>query len=188
MSHQHLVRIGLMGNVGRFTSVDAARYSRGRRVICRTTRGLEVGEVLAAEDTSTGAETDGALLRGMTVEDELLLTRLERYRDEAFQACTEKLARQSATAVLMDVEHLFDGRSVYFYFLGEVTPELEALTEELAEAYQKNVRFDQFVQTLTEGCGPGCGTEAAEGNGCGSGGCSTCGVASACGSKAVGSK
>lgn len=183
MAIQHLVRIGLMGNVGRFGSVDAVPYPRGKRVICRTSRGLEVGEVLATEPASTTAPADGPLLRGMTVEDELLLTRLEQHRDEAFQACTVMMSERGSTAVLMDVEHLFDGQSVYFYFLGEVTPELESLTDELAAAYEKNVRFDQFVQTLTAGCGPDCGTEAAAGNGCATGGCSTCGIASACGSK-----
>ena len=45
MLGQHFVRIGLLGSVGRFASADSQRYPRAARVICRTPRGLEVGEV-----------------------------------------------------------------------------------------------------------------------------------------------
>jgi hypothetical protein len=61
-----------------------------------------------------------------------------------------------------------------------VSPELDALTSELAAVYDTKVQFHRFAQVLTEGCGPGCGTEEAAGNGCGTGGCSSCAVAGAC--------
>ena len=85
-------------------------------------------------------------------------------------------------AALVDVEHLFDGRSLFFYFLGEVPPQLEAVTSELAEVYDTAVQFRKFADTMTEGCGPGCGT--ADGPG---GGCTTWldrlrGISAACGS------
>ena len=179
---QHLVRLGVMGHVGRFGAVDGYCYPRHTRVICRTIRGLEVGEVLSVGEGNC-READGDLIRKLTVEDELLLTRLEKHRDEAFQACSNLIAQRRIPATLMDVEHLFDGRSLYFYFLGDVTPELETLTAELARTYETQVQFQQFVETLTSGCGPGCGTEAAAGQGCSSGGCSTCAVAHACGSQ-----
>jgi hypothetical protein len=80
-------------------------------------------------------------------------------------------------AALMDVEQLFDGRTLVFYFLGEMTGELEALTNELAELYESRVQFRQFADAVNEGCGPGCGTESAAG-------CKTCvsscAVAAAC--------
>lgn len=176
---QHLVRVGLFGHVGRFSSVDGACYPRRSTVVCRTARGLEVGEVLADEQAS-GAATDGVVLRRVTVEDQLILARLQKYKDRAFQACETLLRDRNLSAVLMDVEHLFDGRSLYFYFLGEVTPQLDALTSELAEAYDTQVQFHRFAQTLSEGCGPGCGTDEAVGSGCGSGGCASCSVAGAC--------
>ena len=72
---RHLVRIGVMGHVGRFDSVDGVRHPRKARVICRTSRGLEVGEVLSASATN-GNAADGDLIRKLTVEDDLLLARL----------------------------------------------------------------------------------------------------------------
>jgi cell fate regulator YaaT (PSP1 superfamily) len=176
MSRQHFVRVGLLGNVGRFTSVDAVSYPRGARVILRTARGLETGETLgpADEETARGA-SDGSILRGMTIEDELLEARLEKNRQKALDACNARLAERGITATLLDVEHLFDGRSLFFYFLGEVTPEIEAITSELAEVYDAAAQFRQFSETLTQGCGPGCGTEEAKGQG----GCTLCAKACA---------
>jgi cell fate regulator YaaT (PSP1 superfamily) len=177
----------LLGQVGRFSSVDATRYARGARVICRTVRGLEIGEVLAEDDASHAAAgpSDGDLLRRMTVEDELLSARLNRRREEAFQACERLLAERNSTAVLVDVEQLFDGRTLYFHFLGETSPEVESLTSELAAAYESEAQLTHFADLLTSGCGPGCGTEEAEGAGCGSDGCSTCSVVKACGTRSA---
>ncbi|HUG71457.1 MAG TPA: PSP1 C-terminal domain-containing protein [Pirellulaceae bacterium] len=182
MPAHHLVRIGVMGHVGRFDSVDGFVYARHARVICRTARGLEVGEVLSSSE-SNGREVDGTLLRRLTTEDDLLLTRIEQNRDEAFHACNNLLAERHLPAVLMDVEHLFDGQSLYFYFLGDVSPEIEALTSELASTYETEVQFHKFAETLSAGCGPGCGTDEATGQGCSTGGCASCAVASACGSR-----
>ena len=153
-------------------------------MVCRTSRGLETGEVLAeAENESSDGEFDGSLLRPVTVEDDLLLERLARYRDEAFDACTRLLQERGSAAALMDVEHLLDGGSIYFYFLGDPPPDAAPLIAELAEAYEAKVQFRRFADTLTEGCGPGCGTEDAE-NGCGAA-CGACAVASACGAKSA---
>jgi cell fate regulator YaaT (PSP1 superfamily) len=185
MSRHHLVRVGALGRVGRFTAVDAVSFPRGTRVICRTARGLEVGEVLGPTPYDPDRwQSDGSILRGMTVADDLLLARQQKNRDEAFHACRELLAERGSMAVLMDVEQLFDAGTLYFYFLGEVSAEDERLTAELAEAYDSKVAFRQFAETVAVGCGPGCGTEEAAGF-CGTtgGACVSCGVAGACGTK-----
>jgi cell fate regulator YaaT (PSP1 superfamily) len=173
-----------MGQVGRFAAVDAVRYPRHSRVIVRTRRGLEIGEVLAAPDDNGNrlAEADGDLLRGMTIEDELLVARLEKHRQAAYEACAALLAEHKLSAVLVDVEHLFDGQGLFFYFLGSVPAEVETLTTQLAEAYETKVQFRKFTETLIEGCGPGCGTEEVKGRG-GCETCSSCAVAGACGTR-----
>jgi cell fate regulator YaaT (PSP1 superfamily) len=160
------------------------RYPRRSRVILRTKRGLEIGDVLSPPDDRDDGRTfaDGQLIRGVTVQDELLQARLETNRQQAYAACTTMLAESGLSAVLVDVEHLFDGQGLFFYFLGEVGPELEAYTQRLAEAYEAKAQFRKFTETLIDGCGPGCGTEEAKGQG-GCDSCTSCAVASACGSK-----
>lgn len=168
-----------MGTLGRFGSADALCYPRGERVIVRTVRGLEIGEVLLSPEEESADSRDGTIVRAMTSEDELLEQRLLKHRHEAYEHCACRVAELGLPVMLMDVEHLFDGSTLLFYFLGEETPEVQNLMKELAEEYDTRVQFDKFAETLNEGCGPGCGTEEAE-NGCGS--CdSGCPIASACG-------
>ena len=169
-----------MGLVGRFSSYDATLYPRRSRVVVRSRRGLEVGEVLSSLDPQSAGE-EGAILRGMTIEDELLQARLVKKRQAALDACATLLAERRLPATLLDVEQLFDGSNLLFYFLGDIPSEVESLTAELAEAYESQAQTRRFAETLTEGCGPGCGTEAATGGGCTT--CSTCAVAGACGPK-----
>jgi hypothetical protein len=118
----------------------------------------------------------------MTAQDQLLEARLRKNRLAAYAACSERLAERGIGATLVDVEHLFDGRGLYFYFLGDVPAEVDALTTELATLYDAEVQFQRFAETLTAGCGPDCGTQRAEGHGCGS--CGTgCAISAACGGK-----
>lgn len=173
-------------------TTDGAKYRPGSRVICRTNRGLETGSILAVlencgcrakhstgQEAETDQESDGVLVRPITVEDDLLLARLEKNKEQGYEACVQRLRDRGINAALMDIEHLFDGRSLFFYFLGEITPAIEEMLDELAELYESKVQFRQFAQTLADGCGPNCGTE--QGGGCGeSGGCSVCAVAAAC--------
>jgi cell fate regulator YaaT (PSP1 superfamily) len=170
MARCHLVRVGAMGHVGRFASLDAVRYERASRVILRTVRGLETGEILSLGEDVHRSQTDGVILRGMTVEDDLLESRLSKHKHRAFKACSVRIAELGLPVTLIDVEHLFDGRSLFFYFLGDAPPELEA------------VQFRRFSDTLAAGCGPGCGTES--GGGCGDT-CGSCAIAGACGTKKV---
>jgi cell fate regulator YaaT (PSP1 superfamily) len=176
-----------MGLVGRYESPDFAVYSRDTSVICRTSRGLEFGEVLCSldEEVDQATSRDGQILRKVGSEDKLILERLERHRDKAFAACQNLIAQRQLPGVLVDVEHLFDGESVFFYFLGEVDERLQALTEELAATYERKVRFKKFAETLANGCGPDCGTGASQ---CGSGSCGSCAVSGSCGAKAKSSQ
>lgn len=180
----HLVQIGVTGWIGRFRAADRRLRPRGCQVICRTERGLEVGSVLAfvpdksteCGDDPSGPVCDGELLRRVTPDDRRIIERIDRFRDRAFAACSEMLRHRGIPAVLVDAEHLFDGQSLYFYFLGETPAGLDDLTSELAETWEAKVRFRQFTQKLTEGCGPGCGTK----DSCSNDSCGSCAIKGNC--------
>jgi hypothetical protein len=142
-----------------------------------------VGEILAEPANTDGAFSPvGQILRRMSVQDDLLEARLQRKRHEAFEACQTLLAENGVEAARVDVEPLFDGEGLFFYFFGDPPPEAHTITSRLAETYEAAVEFRKFAETLSEGCGPGCGTEEAKGQG-GCDSCLSCAVASACGSK-----
>lgn len=183
MGNSHVVRYSVMGNVGQFLSPDGS-FRRGSRVILRSSRGLEVGQVLAeATGDAASRSNDGVILRSVVPQDELLLVRMEKDRLAALDDCQQLLKKRGLSVALVDAELLFDGRTLLFYFLGDVPEEVSELTLELSEAYDAKVRFRSFIETMETGCGPGCGTESAAGGGCtdchaGCGLAGHCGVAS----------
>ena len=180
MGIPHLVKVGLLGRIGRFDSADGRAFLRNDEVICRTDRGLEIGSIMCQLDDQRSGEdldNDGQVMRRVTPDDKMILNRIERFRDRAFEACNRLLQDHDLPAVLVDVEHLFDGQSLYFYFLGDVPDQVHQLTQQLAEEYEKKVKFRRFSETLASGCGPGCGTEASK---CSTGGCGSCSMSGSC--------
>lgn len=178
----YAVRVGIHGQVGRFTSAEED-FRRGASVICRTARGLEVGSVLNRLQMATAspAEPDGQIIRRMTAEDQLLWTNLQELAGQSHAACQEWLSRSHSSDQLLEVEPLFDGRTLYFHFLNEASPQTDAHLEQLIAIFQETVAASRFASLLEHGCGPGCGTSAAR-NGCGSA-CASCSVAKACATK-----
>lgn len=183
MARFHWVRVGVMGHVGRYSSVDCAMYDRLTRVVARTDRGLELGEVLAVgqSDSSNKATNHGVILRQMTASDKLVEQRLQKNKLAAFADCAEKLQQHNLPVLLIEVELLFDGSNLVFYFLGPESPALDQIVEELTEAYEAQVQFRRFTEQVDQGCGTGCGTDEAT-NGCGNCASQGCAIAAACAS------
>ncbi len=193
MSHYY-VRIGVLGDIfiGQGNAgAEQAEFQFGARAIVRTGRGVELGTVLGqANARGLGSQAGDSvnkmpsvrLIRHTTNEDELLIRRLERHKREAVEACRASLQQSGSTAVLLDVDQIFDGGSLIMHFLGEVDATAEAITKEVTERYESIVRSRHFAKLLGEGCGPGCGTSEAGGTGCGTG-CAGCAVKAKCAAK-----
>jgi cell fate regulator YaaT (PSP1 superfamily) len=176
MRDQYFVRYGVMGQLAPFLTPKPQVYQRSAQVVLQTQRGLELGEILSSTE-ALESESGGMILRSVTPADQLLARRIEGNKNEAFAACQTKLADLNTQATLIDIELLFDGRSLFFYFLGEMPAQIESLSAELAEVYDAKVKFRQFTEAVTNGCGPHCGSEDASG-GCDN--CTSCTIATAC--------
>jgi len=186
MSYSY-VRIGSLGEV--HLAECPLELPRGRRVIARTARGVELAEILRSLPdsvpnqpsvpepvTTTTRKPTAAILRATTEEDELLIRRLERHKRKAMEACRIALAESASQTVLLDVDQLFDGGTLIMHFLGPVDDLAESITRDISERYEAIVRSRHFSKLLREGCGPECGEKE---GGCGSK-CGGCAVASAC--------
>jgi hypothetical protein len=175
----YAVRIGVHGQVGRMTATGET-YRRGTRVICRTVRGLEIGSILneLGRSFSLSEAADGQIVRRLTTEDQLLWSHLQELALQSQAACQAWLKASCSSDQLLEVEPLFDGRTLYFHFLNSASPATEAQLDKLASIFQETVASSQFSHLLEHGCGPGCGTAAAE-RGCG-GACHTCAASSRC--------
>ncbi len=176
----YLCRVGTHGHVGRFRASNASEpFDRNDWVVCRSARGLEAAEVLSQVPRVVVQEVDGQVLRRMTPEDTLLWTQLRDLSRQAYEECQRWLEKEGRSDVLLEVEPLLDGKTLYFHFLGQPTDDTNSMVERLANHYQEQVAESRFAKLLEHGCGPGCGTD--EKKGCGSGGgCAVCTVASAC--------
>ena len=178
MAGWYFVRTGILGAVRRGYAADGS-YPQGRRVVVRDDGALRMGQVLAPCRRPAGLdEASVTIVRPATVEDELLAGRLERRQAEAVASCQAYLRERGVRACLLDAEYALDGSQLWFYFLGEAPDENEDLLAELARRHGVAIELASFVRTLTEGCGPDCGS--ADAAGCGDGGCSVCSLAAAC--------
>ncbi len=121
-----LVRYGLMGRVGWF-ALDAGfapGFERGRAVVVRTSRGVELGEVLIVPETSDpnarnrAAEDSGGAFRVLrpAADDDLALGReVDRLRESRFDACRRIVSEAGWPLELIDVEPLLDQTTVLHY-------------------------------------------------------------------------
>jgi len=181
---RYLVRFGTMGYVGWFGARERVEYGHRERVVVRTSRGVEAGEIMSGGEATQGADDGppmGELLRKLTPEDKLQERASLEGEERAFNACRQLLSERHIAVELIDAEQLLDGETIFFYFLGDPPAEMADLVQELAKHYDARVEFRQFEAGLEAGCGPGCGTEEAPGcTSCDDGGCgtdATCGVA-----------
>ena len=165
------------GWVGRFGSVDRIECSHGDPVVVQTSRGTEIGEILAGPVDGREDQGDvsnhqpiGEMLRGLTAEDDQQHNRSQQTAPfDIFAECQNLLSDHQVSVQVIDCERLFDNETIVLYFLGEETTEMQPIAEELGSNWQTKVLFQPVIEPAVEAGGNGgCGRE-----GCGGGGCST---------------
>lgn len=168
---RYFVRVGALGDLVIASAMIG--YERGRRVILRSKRGIEIAEVVAPCDQSLAGKTAFRIIRPTTDSDERLATRLEKHKREAVEACRVRLDKSGSQSILLDVDQFLDGATLKLHFLGDVDAMAQSIADEVAEQYEAVVKTDHLADLLRDGCGTDCGSES---SGCGScAGCSTCG-------------
>jgi cell fate regulator YaaT (PSP1 superfamily) len=142
-----VVRYGAMRLLGVF-SAAGREYRRGTRVIARTDRGLETGDVLcdATPESLQQIKDPGAgqILREMTPEDRNELMRLRRQARQEFDVCRQHISRLELKMHLVDVEHLFGGERVVVYYLAENRVDFRELVRTLAGEFQTRIEMRQI--------------------------------------------
>lgn len=185
MDTTYLVRYGLAHHVGRFAS-ESGDLERGRAVVVRTPRGLELGRVMARPRAAGAPLPDFARVVRVAGPDDLERARqAERERPRRLEEC-ERVFREGVWPILLvDVEVLPDldapepGRGrVLVHYLGPHQLDTAGLRLALRNDHGLDVGFepvgrdapDAESEPESAGCGA-CG----EGGDCGStsGGCGT---------------
>ncbi len=144
----YVVRYGAMRLLGVFAPSGGMGYRRGIKVIARTDRGLEAGEVLCEADARAMEWLDdppeGQILREMTPEDEWELQRLQERTPEEIDICQRHIDSLALGMRLVEVEHIFGGERIVVYYLAESRVDFRELVRQLAAEFQTRVEMRQI--------------------------------------------
>ena len=145
---RYVVRYGAMRLLGVFGTRGQDRFSRSAKIIARTSRGLEAGEVLceATEEVARTMEQQpgGQILREMTTEDASELSHIHAKERSEFEACQKHVRQLSMPMQLVDLEHLFGGERIVIYYLSEERVDFRDLVKLLASEFQTRIEMRQI--------------------------------------------
>lgn len=148
MPSTYVVRYGQMRFLGEYTSAPGQEHPRGQRVVVRSDRGTELGEVLcpATDRTASFLENPvrGEIVRPATSDDLADEARLTVNQSAGFAACTEFIAKRKLQMDLVDVEAIFGGERMVFYYLAEKRVDFRELVKDLARALQTRIEMRQI--------------------------------------------
>lgn len=146
---KYVVRYGSMRHLGVFSCRARDRYARGQRVITRTGRGQESGEVLceATEHVVSQMGKDprtGQILRLESHDDAVELRRLDDQQEGEFKVCENRIAELGLDMKLIRVERLYGGERVIVYYLSEDRVDFRELVKVLARDLQTRIEMRQI--------------------------------------------
>jgi len=144
----YIVRYGAMRLLGVFRANGGAVYRRGVKVIARTERGLEAGQVLCQANPEVleqlNDSTEGQILREMTPEDVHEVARIRGRAPEELKTCQRHIDKLGLQMQLVDVEHIFGGERIVVYYLAESRVDFRELVKLLAGEFQTRIEMRQI--------------------------------------------
>lgn len=145
---KYIVRYGVMRYLAVLSSRGGAAFARATKVIARTNRGLEVGEILCEASPGKLDESDvsseGQILREMTPEDANEQAHLLVSAKQEFETCRRHVEQLSLQMQLVDIEHLFGGERIIIYYLAEGRIDFRELVKRLAGEFQTRIEMRQI--------------------------------------------
>ena len=148
MPHTFIVRYGQMRILAECAGMVGQDHPRGQRVVVRTDRGIELGEILceATDRTALFLENParGEVVRPASVEDLAAEAKLADRRREGLEACRGFVAARRLQMDLIDVEAILGGERMVFFYLAEKRVDFRELVKDLARALQTRIEMRQI--------------------------------------------
>jgi cell fate regulator YaaT (PSP1 superfamily) len=148
MAGNYIVRHGAMRFLGDYGTPQDESFAAGTDVIVRSERGLELGQVLGLATERAlqmiSEPTHGQIVRRLNAEDVASVGRLRELTKKEFATCDECISRRQLPMALVDVEHLFGGERIVFYFLADKRIDFRELVKDLARAFQTRIEMRQI--------------------------------------------
>lgn len=164
-SKKMLVRYGKMGYLGWFTHNELNLPFSPRKVIIKTERGLEIGEMVGIgcykHGNFKGHQTslkdyyevadgefpigcDGQFVRFATHQD---LNEARHVRESAIdelKICRKYVRELDLQMKIVDFEHIFGGERIVFYFVSDGRIDFRDLVKQLAKDFQTRIEMRQI--------------------------------------------
>ncbi len=116
-------------------------------VIIKTERGLEHGEVLCPSTPRAvnylAEPTKGQIVRAMNAEDLARVAQLRELQKKEYDTARTMIVEHRLAMQLIDVEHIFGGERLVFYFLSEKRIDFRELVKSMARQFQARIELRQ---------------------------------------------
>jgi len=161
-----LVRYGRMNNLGFFRYEPKNIPRLPTRVVVKTEKGLEIGELigwLAANKPgrfrlsntqvkqyfdNSQIEFDqrpaGKIIRPATTSDLSEQRHLQQIAQKEMEYCAKLAKEMNLPMKVVDVEHIFGGERIIFYFMSDSRVDFRELVKKLASEYQSRIEMRQI--------------------------------------------
>jgi cell fate regulator YaaT (PSP1 superfamily) len=144
-----VVRYGAMSQLGEFSTRPRHPVRRSDDVIIRTDRGVEWGTVLSQATARTSGwlgknKRVGRVLRLATDEDQRTRDQVAEREKALFKDAERSIESRSLQMKLVDVEHVFGGERIVFYYLAEKRVDFRELVRELAREFNARIEMRQM--------------------------------------------
>ena len=130
-----------------YFSPDRLALNIGDRVIVKTARGIEMGEVVMenkmVEDNTVVAPLK-KVLRLATEKDVETAEKNRAREKETMDICEQVIAEHGLEMKLVDVEYTFDGNKLLFYFTAEGRVDFRELVKDLAARFKTRIELRQI--------------------------------------------
>ncbi len=157
-----VVRFGSMKLIGEFHFQGTIKPGCGSKVVVRTFRGVELGEMLTSTCPNSGCSksvsrqdmlqyiensggrdypffTEGKVLRLATTDDMQLQEKIEQSKHELKIHARDIVHRMHSNLKVVEVEPILGGETLTVYIMTEERPELRDITRELGQYFRARV-------------------------------------------------
>jgi len=139
---------GKMSRLEMFAAPAERGFECGRKVIVRTDRGTELATVVFGPrqaDFAALPRDPYPILRAASAADLAHQQRIETELEPAeFEDAQQTIAAQRLAMKLVEVEHLFGGEKLVFYFMADGRVDFRALVREMARKHRARIDFRQI--------------------------------------------
>ncbi|UCE98708.1 MAG: signal peptidase [Planctomycetota bacterium] len=161
-----LVRYGRMNTLGFFEHHETQIPKLPSRVVVKTDRGLELGELVGPlcpykagqfklnqqqikkyfDDSNIDItiEPTGKFIRYATADDISEQRHLQKIAKQEMQSCKQFVKELNLSMKIVDAEHIFGGERIIFYFMADGRVDFRELVKKIAHEHQTRIEMRQI--------------------------------------------